>query len=184
MNDVYAAIGASKQEISWWKNHLTSAQTKKNHKYDVIRSAGKLFALSEDETESLANKAGLSLKSDKGFTGHLRGLIEKKGSLFFELHNKAQVSERMFQYIKKGKLPSKETLIALSVPMGIGINGIQELLKKAGYVLSNSLPNDAIIMWMLKNSSNNAKCLHDINFVLYDFDLPLLMTREKVSKSQ
>ena len=184
MNDVYAAIGASKQEISWWKKHLTRTQTKHNHKYGIIRSAGKLFALNEAETESLANKAGLSLKGDKDFTGHLRSLIEKKGSLFFELPHKAQVSERMFQYIKKGKLPSKETLIALSVPMGLGMSGIQELLKKAGYVLSNSLPNDAIIMWMLKNSPHSAKCLYDINALLYDFDLPLLMTREKISKSQ
>ncbi|MCL2266064.1 MAG: hypothetical protein FWC22_08490 [Treponema sp.] len=30
LNDVYAAIGTSKQEISYWKNHLTSTQTKKN----------------------------------------------------------------------------------------------------------------------------------------------------------
>jgi len=88
----------------------------------------------------------------------------------------------MFQYIKKGAVPSKESLIALAVSMDCGIDIIQDLLKRAGYILSASLPNDVIILWILKNSTNNSNRLQDINHVLYSFDLPLLMTREKKIK--
>ena len=143
-----------------------------------------MFELNKDESESLANKAGISLLADENFTEYLRSLIEKSGCPSSELYNNAQVSERMFQYIKRGALPSKETLLALAVSMSSGIDDVQDLLRRAGYVLSNSLPNDVIILWMLKNSANKTLLLQSINLVLHDFGLPLLMTREKYPKSQ
>ena len=163
---------------------LNKYANEKKHKYKIIRSAEKLFELDKDESENLANKAGLSLQGDKNFAEHLRSLIEKSGCPSSELYNSAQVSERMFQHIKKGSQPSKETLIALAVSMGSGIDEIQDLLRRAGYVLSNSLPNDVIVQWMLKNSANKTFLLQSMNLVLHDFGLPLLMTREKYSKSK
>jgi len=61
-------------------------------------------------------------------------------------------------------------------------NEIQTILKKAGYMLSKSLPNDAVIIWLLENEiekiSGNQRILH-INETLDSLGMPLLMAREK-----
>jgi transcriptional regulator with XRE-family HTH domain len=153
----------------------------KNHKYDVIRLAGMLFNLTAEETESLANKVGLSLAFCNNFNNRLQELILQTGFTPSVLCKRAGVSERMYQYIKRGKIPTKETLIALALSMNLDKEAIQELLNKAGYILSDSLPNDAIILWALKNKSCN---IDYINSLFGELNLPLLMTREKFMKSQ
>lgn len=87
----------------------------------------------------------------------------------------------MFQYVKNGKKPTKETALALAVSMNLTPEDTQRLLKSAGYVLSKSIPSDAVILWLLSNGeqNQNSSKLFQINEVLYALDMPLLMTREK-----
>ena len=57
---------------------------------------------------------------------------------------------------------------------------IYSLLQKAGYILSESIAYDMTIKWLLENTSNNMQNrLFYINDILYELELPLLMTREK-----
>ena len=90
----------------------------------------------------------------------------------------------MLQYIKSHKQPSKETLLAIAISLGLGIDEIQHLLKKAGYALSPSLPNDAVVCWFLsgdRKTAGSVPVLFYINEVLDELKLPLLMTRLKSS---
>lgn len=80
-------------------------------------------------------------------------------------------------------LPSKATLLALAVSLDMDRNQIQILLRKAGYILSHSLPNDVIVMWLLDNMTVSSNRLSIINDTLYELDLPLLMTRDKKNKT-
>ena len=59
--------------------------------------------------------------------------------------------------------PSKPTVFLFIVA--------KELLYKAGFALSHSSKYDIILEYFIKNRSFN---LHDINEVLYRFDMPLL----------
>ncbi|WP_277409174.1 hypothetical protein [Lacrimispora xylanisolvens] len=96
----------------------------------------------------------------------------------------ANVSERMLQYIKNYRQPSKETLLAIAISLGLEIDEIQHLLKKAGYALSASLPNDAVVCWFLSGDrkvDGTVPVLFHINEVLDELKLPLLMTRLKSS---
>lgn len=90
----------------------------------------------------------------------------------------------MFQYIKNDKNPTKETTLAIAVSMNLNSEDTQRLLKSAGYILSKSIPSDAVILWMLSNyeGNQNTSLLFQINEVLYALDMPLLMTREKSDK--
>jgi hypothetical protein len=100
-----------------------------------------------------------------------------------ELCGAASVSDRMFRHIKAGRYLKKEVVLALLIVLGLSLNEIQTALKKAGFILSNSLPNDAVVIWMLNNDACNlcgAVRLRTINETLYSLDLPLLMTRLKI----
>lgn len=153
----------------------------KNFKQRVIKNAQVLFALSDREAEDLANKAGLTLEQKESFQTCLNILkkkYDKKSRLFYQ---NANISERMFQYIKNNKNPTKETTLAVAVSMNLNSEDTQRLLKSAGYILSKSIPSDAVILWMLSNyeGNQNTSLLFRINEVLYALDMPLLMTREK-----
>lgn len=153
----------------------------KNFKQRVIKNAQFLFSLNDKEAEDLANKAGLTLEQKESFQTCLiilKNKYEKKSRLFYQ---NANISERMFQYIKNGKNPTKETTLAIAVSMNLTPEDTQRLLRSAGYVLSKSIPSDAVILWLLSNEEHNqnASKLFQINEVLYALDMPLLMTREK-----
>jgi len=147
----------------------------------VIVNAGKLFELSDRQTERLANKAGLTLNRQEEFPKCLNLLKKKYKRKNRSIYENANISERMFQYIKNDRNPTKETALAVAVAMDMKLEDIQRLLQSAGYVLSKSIPSDMVILWLLSNSKGrqNTPALFKINEVLYELDMPLLMTREK-----
>lgn len=153
----------------------------KNFKQIVIRNAGKLFELSSKETEALANKAGLTLTKTEEFPSCFTLLKKKYKRKNQTIYENANISERMFQYIKNDRNPTKETALAIAVAMNMSLEDTHRLLRSAGYVLSKSIPSDIIILWMLSNNEGkqDASMLFKINEALYELDLPLLMTREK-----
>ena len=102
-----------------------------------------------------------------------------------DLCEDASVSDRMFRHIKSGRHLRKESILALLIVMGLSLDEIQCALKKAGLILSRSIPGDAVIIWMLENDlygrggvKHGVKRLYRINEVLDSFGLGLLMTRE------
>ena len=147
----------------------------------MIVNAGKLFELNSEETEALANKAGLSLNRQETFPSCFAMLKKKYKRNNQSIYKNANISERMFQYIKTEKNPTKETAMAIAVAMNMNREDTQRLLRSAGYVLSKSIPSDMVILWMLSNKEEkqNTPLLFRINEVLYELNLPLLMTREK-----
>ena len=64
LTEIYAALGCSKQNISYWNIHSYSTQSKKSI-YKVIHNAEELFQLSSMQAEALTNSSGLSLYHEK-----------------------------------------------------------------------------------------------------------------------
>ncbi len=86
----------------------------------------------------------------------------------------------MYRRIKSDYHPTKTSLIALAISLDLKLEEIYSLLQKAGYILSESIAYDMTIKWLLENTSNNMQNrLFYINDILYELELPLLMTREK-----
>ncbi len=172
-------IGCTKADLSRWEaNPCSTHLTSRNAKKEVALKAGKLFRLTAEECETLANKAGLSF--GVGNYG-LEELIKVSGypGRRADLLRNAGVSERMFQYYLTGKIPTKQALLALAVIMELPLSRIEELLTRYGYCLSKSLPNDMVVLWFLNNDhrETGARLLDAINLVLDDLKLPLLMTK-------
>lgn len=164
-----------------------AAYRQKNFKQKIIINAQKLFELSDRQTEELANKAGLTLERQEAFPyclELLRMKYEKKSRLFYKTAN---ISERMYQYINNDRNPTKQTVLAIAAAMDLNLEDTRRLLKSAGYVLSKSVPSDAVILWLFSRNESNQSAiplLFQINEILYTLDMPLLMTREKAEKKK
>lgn len=137
-----------------------------------------LCQLTDLETEALANKAGLTLYSGTPFSDVLKEMMQKydiKGSICYK---KANISERMYQYIMKGSNPTKETVLALAISFGFELEETKLLLKSARYVFSKAMPNDMVTLYLLTHPEEcKSPLLFYINEVLQDLEMPLLMTR-------
>jgi len=174
-----------------WRTN-PSTLTKGNLKYKTILHAADLFGLSEIETEELANKAGLSIAylnsietaeapQNEIFVRYFNDIISTHKGKLKDLYDTAMVSERMFRYLRNGEHIKKEPLLAILLTLTRQIDTIQDCLKKAGFVLSKSLPNDTVIMWSIENepTHNETSFVYRINTTLDQLGLPLLMTRAK-----
>lgn len=96
LSEIYSLLGCSKQNVSYWDIHCDSTQSAKSV-LRVVRAAKKLFGLTEEDAESLANRAGLSLYYEGGSlieTLNYRGKVSELGA-------NAMISERMLRHYKK-----------------------------------------------------------------------------------
>ncbi|MDR0917957.1 MAG: hypothetical protein LBM93_01700, partial [Oscillospiraceae bacterium] len=69
---------------------------------------------------------------------------------------------------------------SLAISLELSLHEIELLLRKHGYCLSKSLPNDMVVLWFLKNTNkykNNCCLIQNINNTLYELNLPQLMTK-------
>ena len=135
LNEVYRLLGISRQQVTYWKANPCSTQTKKRY-FTVLK-----------EAELLANKAGLSLQGEQEENTGVQKLFKQYTDKQKKLFTEANVTERMLYYIKADRKPSKESLLALVISMGMETEEIQQVLRTAGYVLSKSLPTDMIVLY-------------------------------------
>lgn len=97
-----------------------------------------------------------------------------------DLCKAALVSDRMMRHIRNGRHLAKESVLALLVAMELELPQIQAALQKTGYILTKSLPGDAVVIWMLENvlyKHSGSKRVFLVNDELEEFNLPLLMTK-------
>lgn len=96
LNEVYFQLGCSKQNVSYWEIHCDSTQSGKSI-LRIANNAKELFGLTDDETEKLANSAGLSFSCEGG---SLMQVLNYSGKVC-ELSENALISERMLRHYKK-----------------------------------------------------------------------------------
>ena len=152
----------------------------KRHKISVVNSAKELFLLSDAEAEMLANKAGLSLEKHENIIApYLRSCGKKvRREIYYTV-----VSERMVEMYIAGLEPTKEILIALVILLGVENEKMESILQKYGYTFSLSLPNDAVVLWYLRNSGQKGlTLLNDMNSTLEMLGLPLLISKNIFDK--
>lgn len=116
------------------------------------------------------------------FAKHFNTEIEAYPGKLRDLYEAAFVSERMLRYIRAGTNIKKEPILAILITMGKDLDSIQKCLRKAGLMLSKSLPVDMVVMWLLENEpfiSRRTSPVSRINETLESLGLPQLMTRPK-----
>ena len=199
MKEVYALLGENPSAVYNWRYNESSAQSRQSFKHGFIIKVGKVFGLEHDETEALANKAGLSVSfllpsgdggtdcgagqascADKpiidgsvneGFAKHFNGLLSAYSGKKAELCVAATVEDRMFRHIKSGRYLRKESVLALLIAMGLSFGDIRCALAKAGYALSHSVPGDIVVIWMFEKG--NVESIADGGARLHEINMEL-----------
>jgi len=111
--------------------------------------------------------------TDAGFSETLLKLIDKTGKKDSEIYKKANVTKQHFSKIRNNPSykPTKATAVAFALALELDLEQTNDLIGRAGYVLTNSSKFDLIIMYFIRERNYNVV---DINMALYEFDQSLL----------
>ena len=124
-------------------------------------------------TLKIPNLDGMLNNLDKGFSETLLYLIDRAGKKDSEIYKKANVDRKLFSKIRNNAdyRPSKATAIAFAIALELSMDETDDLLARAGIVLSQSNKFDVIVRYFIENKKYD---IFELNSVLFEFDQPLI----------
>lgn len=115
---------------------------------------------------------------DEGFREMLLRLIAEQGMSDAECYHRANLDRRLFNKILNvpDYRPKKPTVAALCIALRLDWRRSCELLSRAGYSMNRASQFDVIVEYFITRGEYD---LDRINFVLFDFDQPLLGSSDR-----
>ncbi len=110
---------------------------------------------------------------DASFSETLLTLIDQKGLKDPEVYKKANLDRKLFSKIRSNPRyrPSKPVAVALAVALELNMDGIRDLVGRAGYSMTHSSKFDTIVECCVEHGVYN---IFEMNEYLFHWDQPLL----------
>ncbi|MBQ4050666.1 MAG: macro domain-containing protein [Oscillospiraceae bacterium] len=104
---------------------------------------------------------------EESFSARLFRLIDERGLTDSAVYKRANMDRRLFSKLRKEDYsPSKATVLALAIALELNSDEARDLLKRAGYALSDSSRADVIVSWFLEEKVYD---IFAVNEALFDF---------------
>jgi O-acetyl-ADP-ribose deacetylase (regulator of RNase III) len=125
-----------------------------------------------DHIPSLYQPA-IDIREEETFSEALLKLIDSKGISDVTAYKRSNIDRKLFSKIRSNKTynPTKRTVLAFTIGLGLSMEEAEDLLVRAGYAFSPCHKRDVIVQWFLKNQKYD---INQVNAALFDYDQELL----------
>lgn len=115
----------------------------------------------------------LEINTNMSFVDKMLDYINIKHMRDSDVYKAAQVDRRLFSKIVSDRTykPAKDTCIALSLALQLSLSEANDILSRAGYVLSHSSKRDIVIEYFFREHVYN---LNDVNEILFRLEQKLI----------
>lgn len=163
-----------------FRQRIENNHVPKNSQDLIIGAVVKRFAIAPNITSNLEKTVidtaikkrkleDVAQQLDETFSHMLLRLIDEKGLKDVDVYKKANLDRKLFSKIRSNSHyhVSRQTALALAIALELNLDETQDLIRKAGYALSQSSISDFIIVQYINECNFN---IFEINATLFDYD--------------
>lgn len=154
-----------------WRDAFDAEEAERRLTGEHIWKEPQIFASDPRSLEIYLNEYREAHKNHN-FRNTLLDMIAEKRLSHIEVYKRARIDRKLFSKIKTNidYIPSKKTVFALAIGMGLDLAETNSLLEAAGYHLSNTILFDVIMEFFISQHNYD---LYQINLALYQHNQPV-----------